>query len=49
MHRALHSLIEACSCGTGRLACPILEALDDTTERIPDKGSTAKGERHDPH
>lgn len=43
MRSALHSLIETCACGKGRLACPILEALNDPSDELPDDGSKAKG------
>lgn len=43
MRNALHSLIETCACGTGRLACPIFEALDDPSDPLPEDGSKTKG------
>ena len=46
MRSALYSLIETCACGTGRLACPILEALNDPSDQVPDDRSKAKGGDH---
>ncbi len=46
MRSALYSLIETCACGTGPLACPILEALNDPSDQVPDDGSKAKGGDH---
>jgi Cu(I)-responsive transcriptional regulator len=46
MRSALSSLIESCACGRGRLACPILEALDDPSNPLSEDRSNAKGGDH---
>lgn len=43
MRSALYSLIETCACGKERLACPILEALADPSDPLPEDGSKTKG------
>lgn len=43
VRNALHSLIETCACGTGRLACPILEALGDFSDPLQEDGLTTRG------
>lgn len=44
MRSALYGLIETCVCGKERLACPILEALDDPSDPLPEDGSRTRGE-----
>lgn len=43
MRNALHSLIETCACGTGRPACPILEALGDPGDPLQEDGLITRG------
>jgi len=33
MHSALHGLVESCACSDDGLACPIIEALDDSGDQ----------------
>lgn len=43
MRSALYGLVETCACENGRLVCPILEALDDPSDQLPDGVSKATG------
>ena len=48
MRSALHSLIETCAC-KGRLACPIIEALDDPRDAVGQERPIAPRRRNARH
>ncbi len=43
MRSALYALVETCACGQGRPSCPILEALDEPTDKLADQEAPTDG------